>query len=140
VGAREERRRSNLMDFAHITIMGNLGRDPEVKVSATGSKFARLSVAINKQVKTDDGYENQPVWYEVVCFGKTAEALEKFAQKGSKVLVTGKPEPQSYTDKNGNVRHKIQVVANDVVVAAGKKDQAQQVVRDDEPDLSSLPF
>jgi len=128
------------MDFAHITIMGNLGRDPEVKVSASGSKFARLSVAINKQVKTDEGYENQPVWYEVVCFGKTAEALEKFAQKGSKVLVTGKPEPQSYTDKSGTVRHKIQVVATDVVVASGKKDQVQQVVHDDEPDLSSLPF
>ncbi|CAB4150409.1 Ssb Single-stranded DNA-binding protein [uncultured Caudovirales phage] len=128
------------MDFAHITIMGNLGRDPEVKVSAQGGKFARLSVAINKQVKTDEGFKPETVWYEVVCFGKTAEALEKFAQKGSKVLVTGKPEPQTYTDKSGNLRHKIQVIATDVVVASGKKDQAQQGGRDDETDLSTLPF
>lgn len=128
------------MDFAHITILGNLGRDPEVKVSAQGGKFARLSVAINKQVKTDEGLKPETVWYEVVCFGKTAEALEKFAQKGSKVLVTGKPEPQTYTDKNGNLRHKIQVIATDVVVASGKKDQGQQGGRDEETDLSTLPF
>ena len=128
------------MDFAHITIMGNLGRDPEVKVSAQGGKFARLSVAINKQVKTDEGFKPETVWYEVVCFGKTAEALEKFAQKGSKVLVTGKPEPQTYTDKNGNLRPKIQVIATDVVVASGKKDPEQQGGRDEETDLSTLPF
>lgn len=128
------------MDFAHITILGNLGRDPEVKVSAQGGKFARLSVAINKQVKTEEGLKPETVWYEVVCFGKTAEALEKFAQKGSKVLVTGKPEPQTYTDKNGNLRHKIQVIATDVVVASGKKDQGQQGGRDEETDLSTLPF
>jgi single-strand DNA-binding protein len=120
------------MDFAHITVMGNLGRDPEVKASAAGSKYARLSVAVNKQVKTEEGFKPETVWYEVVCFGKTAESVEKFAQKGSKVLVTGKPEPQTYTDK-------IQVVASDVIVAAGKKDQASQP-QDDTSGLEDLPF
>jgi single-strand DNA-binding protein len=127
------------MDFAHITVMGNLGRDPEVKASAAGSKYARLSVAVNKQVKTEEGFKPETVWYEVVCFGKTAESVEKFAQKGSKVLVTGKPEPQTYTDKAGNVRYKIQVVATDVIVAAGKKDQASQP-QDDTSGLEDLPF
>ena len=127
------------MDFAHITIMGNLGRDPEVQVAKSGNKFTRLSVAVNKQIMTEEGAQTQAVWYEVVCFGKTAEALEKFAQKGSKVLVTGKPEPQTYTDKSGNLRYKIQVIATDVVVAAGKKDQVLQP-QDDTSGLENLPF
>ena len=127
------------MDFAHITIMGNLGRDPEVQVAKSGNKFTRLSVAVNKQIMTEEGAQTQAVWYEVVCFGKTAEALEKFAQKGSKVLVTGKPEPQTYTDKSGNLRYKIQVIATDVVVAAGKKDQVLQP-QDDTSGLETLPF
>lgn len=127
------------MDFAHITIMGNLGRDPEVQVAKSGNKFTRLSVAVNKQIMTEEGAQSQAVWYEVVCFGKTAEALEKFAQKGSKVLVTGKPEPQTYTDKSGNLRYKIQVIASDVVVAAGKKDQVGQP-QDDTSGLENLPF
>jgi len=127
------------MDFAHITIMGNLGRDPEVQVAKSGNKFTRLSVAVNKQIMTEEGAQTQAVWYEVVCFGKTAEALEKFAQKGSKVLVTGKPEPQTYTDKSGNLRYKIQVIATDVVVAAGKKDQVAQP-QDDTSGLENLPF
>jgi single-strand DNA-binding protein len=127
------------MDFAHITVMGNLGRDPEVKASAAGSKYARLSVAVNKQVMTEEGAQSQAVWYEVVCFGKTAESVERFAQKGSKVLVTGKPEPQTYTDKSGNVRYKIQVIASDVIIAAGKKDQVAQP-QDDTSGLENLPF
>ena len=127
------------MDFAHITVLGNLGRDPEVKPAASGSKYARLSVAVNKQVKTEEGYKPETIWYEVVCFGKTAESVEKFAQKGSKVLVTGKPEPQTYTDKSGNVRYKIQVIATDVIVAAGKKDQASEP-QDDTSGLDNLPF
>ncbi|CAB4199536.1 Ssb Single-stranded DNA-binding protein [uncultured Caudovirales phage] len=127
------------MDFANITIMGNLGRDPEVKPTKAGGKYARLSVAVNKPVQTEEGMQTQAVWYEVVCFGKVAEAVEKFAQKGSKVLVAGKPEPQTYTDKSGNVRYKIQVIAYEVVVASGKKDQVAEPTVQSE-DLADLPF
>ena len=90
-------------------IIGNLGRDPEVKQTQTGNTVARLSVATTYKGKGEPETE----WHRVTVFGRQAEACQSYLQKGSKVAVTGRIRTQSY-EKDGIKRYSTEIVAMSV--------------------------
>jgi len=106
-----------------IILIGRLGRDPEVKHTASGSQVANLSIATNdgyKDKQTGQFVENTD-WHRVSVFGKTAEAVSKFTQKGSVVYVEGKLKTRKYTDKSNVEKTVIEIIAGDVQFISGNK-------------------
>ena len=99
-------------------IIGNLGRDPEVRQTQSSNTVARLSVATTYKGKGEPETE----WHKVTVFGRQAESCEKYLAKGSKVAVTGRIRTQSY-EKDGVKRYSTEIVANSVEFLDSKNDR-----------------
>lgn len=88
-----------------VTLIGNLGRDPEVRRLESGAAVAKFSVATNENYKDKNGeWQTQTEWHDVVVWNAAAERAEKTLKKGSMVYVEGKLTHRSYEDKEGNKR------------------------------------
>jgi single-strand DNA-binding protein len=96
-----------------VTLIGNLGTDPEMKYTQDGTPVANFSVAINESWTGQDGQKHEKVeWARVVAWRKLAEAVGKYLHKGSKVYVEGKLQTRSWDDQNGQKRYTTEVVAS----------------------------
>jgi len=93
-------------------IIGNLGRDPEVRTMQNGDKVANLNVATSESWKDKATGERKErsEWHRVVVFGKLAELAEKYLAKGSKVYLEGQIQTRKWTDKDGAERHSTEIV------------------------------
>jgi single-strand DNA-binding protein len=84
--------------YQHLTIIGNLGRDPEMRYTPSGTPVTTLSVATNRQYKDNNGQQvKETTWFRVSVFGKTAENCAQYLQKGRLVLVEGRLTPDKNT-------------------------------------------
>ena len=95
-----------------VTLVGNLGRDPEIRHTATGQKIAHLSVATSDTWKDKSGERQERTeWHRVVIFNANlADFSERFLKKGSKVYVEGALQTRKYTDQSGQDRFTTEVV------------------------------
>jgi len=95
-----------------VVLLGNIGKDPEVRSTTGGSKIATLSVATTERWKDKQSGENKEKteWHKVVMFGTLAEVAEKYLNKGSRVYVEGKLQTRKWTDKDGSERYTTEVV------------------------------
>ena len=96
-----------------ITIIGNVGKDPELRFTTAGKAVAKFSVATTRG--KDD--KKETTWHNVVVFDEQAENVCEQVKKGSRVLVMGRLNKEKYTDKNGNERESVEIVADDVCVS-----------------------
>tara|TARA_Y100001970_G_scaffold292871_1_gene436282 strand:- start:1016 stop:1441 length:426 start_codon:yes stop_codon:yes gene_type:complete len=103
-------------------IIGNLGQDPEIKYTQSGSPVANLSVATSERWKdksTGDQKE-QTEWHRVVVFGRLAEIAEQYLKKGSKVFIEGKIQTRDWEDSDGRKRYTTEVVAREMTMLDSK--------------------
>ena len=93
-------------------IIGNLGQDPEIKYTQSGSPVANLSVATSERWKDKNTGEQkeQTEWHRVVVFGRLAEIAEQYLKKGSKVFIEGKIQTRDWEDADGNKKYTTEVV------------------------------
>lgn len=85
-----------------VMLIGNLGRDPEMKTTTSGQQFARFSVATTETYKDKAGEkQSKTEWHNIVVWGKQAEIAEKYLRKGKQVLVEGRIQYREYTDPAG---------------------------------------
>lgn len=123
--------------FHQITIVGNLGRDPELRYTAEGKAVCSLSVATSE--KHGDGFKT--TWFRVTAWEKTAEACAKFLSKGSKVFIQGRlhsaenGSPSVYPRKDGTFGASYEVSV-DTIRFLSPKDETVQV----DDDLADIPF
>jgi single-strand DNA-binding protein len=103
-----------------VIIIGNLGADPEVRYTQSGSPVCNLRVAVGERRKEGDGWREHTEWVSVVCFGKTAENVGQYMSKGKQIYVEGRMQTREYKDKDGNNRKATEVVANQVVFLGGR--------------------
>lgn len=96
-----------------ITISGNVGRDPELKYSASGTAVVKFSVA--DTTGKDDN--KKTVWHDVVVFKEQAEHVAASVKKGSRVIVTGRLDKSDYTGKDGVKKQRVEVIADDVSIS-----------------------
>ena len=109
-----------------VQIMGNLGKDPEIKVT-NGRTVARLSVAVNRKYTDSQGEEKQYTeWVNVVAWGKLAEAAGNELQKGDYVYAEGRYSTRSY-EKNDETRYFTEVVASVIARPIGSKEKEKPV-------------
>lgn len=115
-------------------LWGNIGRDPELKMSAGGTAVLKFSVATSERRKDQSGdWTEETEWHSCVCFGKRAEGLGSFLSKGASVLVEGKLRTSSWEDNNGQKRYKTEIVADEVKVTSKKGDRSSAPLRSTAP-------
>lgn len=96
-----------------VILVGNLGKDPEVRMTQDGLKIVNLSVATSEQWRDRDSQERKErtEWHRVVIFNeKLAEVADKYLRKGSKIFVEGQLQTRKWTDQNGQERYTTEVV------------------------------
>jgi single-strand DNA-binding protein len=100
-----------------IMIIGNVGKDPEVKTTNSGKTVCNFSVATSH----GSGDNASTEWHRVTCWDKTAELVGKYVTKGKQVYVEGRLQTRSY-EKDGVTRYSTEVIANQVTFLGGKGD------------------
>ena len=105
----------------HITIMGRLTRDPELRRTGTGIAVASFSVAVDRDFSGRDGGEKETDFIDCVAWRQTGEFVSKYFTKGSMIVVSGRLQIRSWTDKDGNKRRTAEVVADNVYFGESKR-------------------
>lgn len=100
-----------------VTILGNLGKDPEVRYTPSNMAIATVNIATTYKAKDK---EPETEWHRVVFFGRTAEVVGEYLKKGSSVYVEGRLRTQKWTDKSGVERYTTEVVAESMQMLGGK--------------------
>jgi len=104
-----------------VQLIGNLGKDPEVKSFKSGKLKANFSLATSENYKNSKGEKvTDTQWHNIVAWGKIAEIAENYLQKGNKVAIEGKLVHRVYDDKEGNKKYITEVVANSVMMLDAK--------------------
>jgi len=108
-----------------VQLVGNLGKDVEIKEFDSGSVMVSFTLATNEYYKNSKGEKVQETqWHKVVAWGKLGELMHKYLAKGSEVLVKGRLVSRTYNDKEGNTRYVTEVIANDIIVFSRKQELA----------------
>lgn len=101
-----------------VMLMGNLGADPELRVTSGGQSVLKLRLATSETYLDKNRVKQERTeWHSVIVWGKRAEALSKFLTKGSRLFVEGGIRTSSYDDKDGNKRYKTEISANNIILA-----------------------
>ncbi|PRX52129.1 single-stranded DNA-binding protein [Salegentibacter salegens] len=100
-----------------VQLIGNVGREPEIVNLESGKKLAKFSVATNENYKNGNGERiTDTQWHNIVAWGKTAELVEKYVNKGKEVGVEGKLTSRSWDDKDGTKRYITEVICNELLL------------------------
>ena len=114
------------MTVNKVILVGNLGRDAEIRNTNGGTQVASLRLATTDRQKSSSGeWTDHTEWHSVVCFGKLAELMDRFGKKGKQLYVEGRIQTREYTDKEGQKRWSTEVIANEIRLLGGARDDAQ---------------
>jgi len=105
-----------------VILIGNLGKDPEVKFTPGGTAVAKITLATNERFKDKAGeWQDRTEWHNVVLWARLAEIAGEYLKKGGKVYIEGRLQTRSWDDKNTNQKkYMTEVVANDLVLLGGR--------------------
>ena len=123
--------------------IGNLGRDPETRTMQSGDKVANFSIGVSERWKDKNGDKQERTeWVNCSVFGKLADVVEKYLNKGSKVFVSGKMKTEKYTDKDGVEKYATKIIVRDLQMLGGKKDSQERKPEEpaDDFDDQEIPF
>jgi len=104
-----------------VILIGNLGKDPEVRYTASGTAVANFNIATNESWTTKEGKrEERTEWHKIVCWAKTAEICGEYLSKGRTVYIEGRLQTREWTDKEGQKRYTTEIVAQTVQFIGGR--------------------
>lgn len=107
-----------MASFNKITIVGYCGRDPELKYTPQGTAVCNFSIATTEKRKDTE----TTTWFRVTAFGRLAEVVNEYVQKGKQVYVEGRLRQDEYTDRDGNKRTTLDVTASEVQFLGSRSD------------------
>ena len=105
-----------------VILIGNLGKDPEIKYTPTGTAVAKFSLATHENYKDKAGqWQERTEWHNIVAWQRLAEILGEYVRKGSKIYIEGRLQTSSWDDKEtGQKKYKTEIVAHDLVLLSGR--------------------
>src|SRR2546423_15618323 len=105
-----------------VILIGNLGKDPEVKFTPSGTAVAKFSLATNERFKDKSGeWQDRTEWHSIVAWQRLAEIVGEYVKKGSKVYIEGSLRTSSWEDKqSGEKKYRTEIVAQDLVLLGGR--------------------
>ena len=103
-------------------LIGNLGNDPDIRYTASGTAIANISLATAESWRDKNSGEQQErtEWHRIVFFGRLAEVVGEYLRKGSQIYVEGRIQTRKWQDKEGNDRYSTEVVANEMQMLGGR--------------------
>jgi single-strand DNA-binding protein len=129
-----------------VILIGNLGRDPEVRYLPSGDAVANLNVATTEKWKDKNGeQQEQTEWHRVAFFGRQAEICGEYLRKGSQVYIEGRLQTRKWTDKDGNERYTTEIRGDRMQMLGGRgagsgaEPPARDAAREPEPSASAPP-
>ena len=124
-----------------VILVGNLGNDPEVKATNSGSTLANFSVATSERWTKDGERHEKTEWHRVTAFGKLAEIVGQYVTKGSKVYIEGKIQTRSWETDSGEKRYATEIIARDLqMLDKAGETSGQQGAPPSPIDDDDLPF
>ena len=102
-----------MASMAKIQIIGNVGRDPEMRMTPDGKPVCDFSVAVNRVSKSGGERSEQTDWYRVSCWGRQAETAQQYVTKGMQIFVEGRFSPRTYTNKDNVEKTSLDITCND---------------------------
>src|ERR1700739_4689315 len=105
-----------------VQLIGNLGKDPEIKYTPQGTPVAKLTIATNERFKDKAGeWQDRTEWHNVVLWQRLAEIAGEYLKKGGKVYIVGRLQTRSWDDKtSGQKKYMTEVVASDLILLGGR--------------------
>ncbi|MBT9330536.1 single-stranded DNA-binding protein [Paracidobacterium acidisoli] len=105
-----------------VTLVGNVGKDPEIKFAANGNAIATFSLATTDRTKDQTGnWTDRTEWHNLVAFQRTAEIIRDYVKKGSKLYIEGRIQTRSWDDKNsGEKKYRTEIIVGDLVLLSGR--------------------
>lgn len=128
--------------YQQITLVGNLGGDPEMRYTQDGTPVTSFRVATNRRWKTQDGAtQEKSVWFRVSAWQRLAETCNQYLTKGQRVLVVGEmEEPSTWIDQEGNTRASLEVRARNVQFLSTRTEAQGLPSRTDHGVEEEIPF
>jgi len=115
-----------------VILVGNLGRDPEVRYLPSGDPVANITIATSSRYKNKSGEMTEETeWHRVTFFGRLAEIASQYLKKGRPVYVEGRIKTNKYTDKNGVERYSTDIIANEMQLLGGREGMGGPASEDD---------
>lgn len=108
--------------YSRVILIGNLGRDPEMRYLQSGRPVTNFSIAVNRRRGSGDTAQDETDWYRVAVFGQRAEAADQYLKRGMKVLVDGRLSIRTYTGNDGVERTNVEVTADDFQILTPRDD------------------
>jgi len=128
-----------------VRLTGNVGMNPEILTFDNGNQVAKVSLATSERRKDANGdFQELTTWHNLVIWGKRADVIQKYIQKGDKLSVEGRLSNREYTDKDGNKRYFTEIVVNDFNMLGGNKpanaDVVENKTKQAKKEKADLPF
>jgi single-strand DNA-binding protein len=123
-----------------VMIIGNLGRDPEMRYTPSGRPVTSFSVATSRTWTTSDGERRtETEWFNTVAWGNLAEFCNQYLSKGQRVYVEGRLQTRRWEDNDGNKHTSVEVVANELILLEDRR-ESNPTSEDDDTDVDEFPF
>jgi single-strand DNA-binding protein len=113
------------MSFNKVILVGNLGRDPEIRYTPDGTPVCNFSMATTEKSKKDGQPVEVTTWFRVTLWRRQAEVASQYLTKGKPVYIEGRLRVEEYTDREGKTRHTLEVTATDMQFIGGGNDRGQ---------------
>lgn len=115
-----------MASYNKVILMGNLTRDPEMRVTTSEMAIAQIGLAVNRQYKTRDGEKREEVTFiDVDAFGKDAELISRYLKKGDPLMLEGRLKLNQWEDKDGNKQSKLRVVLERFQFVGGSRSDGE---------------
>lgn len=120
--------RHQMSSVNKVILIGNLGKDPEVRYLTSGDQICNITLATSERYKdkTSGEYKENTEWHRVVFFGKLAEICGQYLQKGKKIYVEGRIRTNKWQDKDGSDRYTTEIIGSEMKMLSGKDDGGQR--------------
>ena len=110
-----------------VLLLGNLGRDPEVRYTASGKAVTTFTLATSQRWRDQDGNDQERTeWHRVVAWGRLGEIAGEYLNKGKQVFVEGRIQTREWEDQEGNRRTTVEIIASDMIMMGGGSGFSQQ--------------
>ena len=118
------------MSFNKVILVGNLGRDPELRYTPQGTPVCSFSMATNERRKDKTGeMQDHTTWFRVTLWGRQAETASQYLTKGRPVYIEGRLRVEEWTDRDGKPRHTLEVHATDMQFIGGGRSEEPPMER-----------
>lgn len=105
-----------MRDLNKVMVIGNLGKDPEMRFTASGTPVTSFSLAVNRSYSRPDGERHEETeWFNIVAWNKLAETCNQHLGKGRRVYIEGRLQTRSWEGQDGQTHYRTEIIANDVI-------------------------